>query len=114
MVLYVCMSDLAFTDQNFEQEVLKNDKPVVVDFWAAWCTPCRIVSPTIESLADEYKDKVKVGKLNVDENPDTAGKFGIMSIPTILIFKGGKPVKTIIGARAKEDYKQAIDEVLGS
>ena len=106
------MSGTTFTDANFDQEVLKAQTLVVVDFWAQWCAPCRIVSPTIEGLADEYKDKVKVGKLNVDENPDTASKFGIMSIPTILVFKNGTPVKTLIGARAKEDYKQAIDEVL--
>lgn len=108
------MSDVTFTDQNFDQEVLKNDTPVVVDFWAEWCAPCRIVSPTIDALGKEYEGKVKVGKLNVDENQDIAGKYGVMSIPTILIFKGGNPIKTMIGAQAKENYKNAIEEVLGS
>ena len=108
------MADATFTDQNFETEVTKSDMPVVVDFWAEWCAPCRIVSPTIEVLAQEYSGKVKVGKLNVDENPNTASMYGVMSIPTILIFKGGQPVKTLIGAQGKENYRQAIDEVLGS
>ena len=85
---------------------------MVVDFWAEWCTPCRIVSPIIEELAEEYKGKVKVGKLNVDENPSVSGQFNVMSIPSILIFKDGMPVKTIIGAQAKDNFKKAIDEVL--
>lgn len=108
------MSDITFTDANFEQEALKSATPVVVDFWAQWCAPCRIVSPTVEELAKEYAGKVKVGKLNVDENPNTASNFGIMSIPTILVLKNGRIVKTIVGARAKEDYKQAIEEILAS
>ena len=107
------MSDIVFTDQNFEQEVLKSDMPVVVDFWAEWCAPCRIVSPTIDQLGVEYKGKVKVGKMNVDENPDVPSTYGVMSIPTILIFKGGQPVKTLIGAQGKENYQSAINEVLG-
>lgn len=106
------MADVTFTDQNFEQEVVKADVPVVVDFWAEWCAPCRIVSPVIEGLANDYTGKVKVGKLNVDQNSQTAGKFGIMSIPTILIFKSGHIVKTMIGAQSKENYKKAIDEAL--
>lgn len=108
------MAEVTFTDSNFEQEVIKSDMPVVVDFWAQWCAPCRIVSPTIEELAKEYEGKVKVGKMNVDEHPNTPGSFGVMSIPTIMIFKNGQPAKTMIGARGKEDYKGAIDEVLGS
>lgn len=108
------MSDINFTDSNFQNEVLKSESPVVVDFWAVWCEPCRIVSPIIDELAGEYHGKVKVGKLNVDENPQTAGSYGIMSIPSILIFQNGNPVKTIVGAQSKENFKRAIDEVLNS
>ena len=108
------MADLNFTDASFGQEVLENKAPVVVDFWAPWCGPCRIVDPTIEELAKEYEGKVKVGKVNVDENPRTAGQYGVMSIPSILFFKNGKPVKTMIGAQGKENYKKAIDELLAS
>jgi len=108
------MADFTFTDANFDQEVLQSRIPVVVDFWAVWCTPCRIVSPIIEELAKDYEGKVKVGKLNVDENQQTSGKFGIMSIPSVLIFKNGKPVKTIIGAQGKEKYRKEIEEILTS
>jgi thioredoxin 1 len=108
------MADVIFTDANFDQEVLQSKTPVVVDFWAVWCTPCRIVSPVIEELAKEYEGKVKVGKLNVDENQQTSGKYGIMSIPSILIFKNGQPVKTIIGAQGKEKYQKEIEEALTS
>jgi len=110
--IYSLMADITITDQNFEQEVLKSTTPVVVDFWAPWCTPCRIVGPVIEELAKEYVGKVKVGKMNVDENPDTSGQFGIMSIPSVLLFMNGKPVQSIVGAQSKENYKKAIDEVL--
>ncbi len=106
------MADKIFTDQNFEDEVIKNEQAVLVDFWAPWCAPCRIVSPIIEELAKEYEGKLKVGKVNVDENPNSASRFGIMSIPSILIFKNGKPVKTMIGAQSKENFKKGIDEVL--
>lgn len=108
------MSDSSFTDQNFDQDVLKSDIPVLVDFWAPWCMPCRIVSPVIEELGLEYSGKLKVGKLNVDENPKTAGTYGVMSIPSILIFKNGKPVKTMVGAQGKDSFKKGIDEVLAS
>ena len=108
------MADTAFTDQNFDSEVLKSTVPVLVDFWAPWCMPCRVVSPTIEELGKEYAGKVKVGKLNVDESPKTAGHYGIMSIPSILIFKNGKPVKTMIGAQGKDSFKKGIEEVLAS
>lgn len=107
------MADKTFTDQNFEDEVIKSNVPALVDFWAPWCAPCRIVSPIIEELAKEYEGKIKVGKSNVDENPNTASRFGIMSIPSILIFKNGEPVKTMIGAQSKENFKKGIDEVLG-
>lgn len=108
------MADIVITDQNFEEEVVKSTMPVVVDFWAPWCAPCRVVGPIIEELAKEYAVKVKVGKMNVDENPDTSGQFGIMSIPTVLLFKNGQPVQSIVGAQSKEKYKKAIDEVLGA
>lgn len=108
------MADFIFTDQNFEQDALKSDKPVVVDFWATWCAPCRIVSPIIDELAKEYEGKVRVGKLNVDENQNTASRFSIMSIPTVMIFKNGQVVKTMVGAQGREDYRKAIEEALAS
>lgn len=108
------MSDITFTDSNFKTEALESKQPVVVDFWAPWCAPCRIVSPTIDELGKEYEGKVIVGKMNVDENPQTAGQYGIMSIPSIVFFKNGKPVKTMVGAQSKENYKSAIQELLGS
>ena len=108
------MSDTVFTDSNFDQEVLKSANPVVVDFWAPWCGPCRVVSPIIEELAGEFEGKVKVGKLNVDENQMKASEYGIMSIPSIVFFKNGKPVKTMIGAQSKENFKKGIEEALSS
>jgi thioredoxin 1 len=107
------MADLVFTDQNFDQEVLGSKTPVLVDFWAPWCVPCRIIAPIVEELADEYKGKITVGKINVDENPQTASKFGIMSIPSLVIFKGGNIAKTMVGAQGKENIKKGIDEVVG-
>ncbi len=106
-------SGLVFTDANFDQEVLKSGLPVLVDFWAPWCGPCRIVGPIVDELAKEYEGKVKVGKMNVDENSQTAGKYGIMSIPSLLIFKNGQPVKTMVGAQGKENFKKGIKEALG-
>ena len=108
------MADKTFTDQTFQQDVLQSNTPVVVDFWAPWCGPCRMVSPTIEELAKEYEGKVSVGKMNVDENPEVAGQYGVMSIPTVMIFKGGKPVGQLVGAQGKESYKKAIDEALSA
>lgn len=108
------MSDQTFTDQNFKQHVLESKQPVVVDFWAPWCGPCRMVSPIIEELAKEFAGKVVVGKMNVDENQQTAGSFNILSIPTVMLFKNGKPVKSMIGAQGKDSYKRAINEALGS
>lgn len=103
--------EMEFTDQNFEQEVLKSDKPVLVDFWAPWCGPCQIMGPVIEELAKEMDGKVKVGKCNVDENGDTAGKYGIMSIPSIKIFQGGKIVKDFVGVQAKIVLGKALEEL---
>ncbi len=108
------MADKTFTDQNFEDEVIKSNTPALVDFWAPWCAPCRIVSPIIEELAKEYEGKLKVGKVNVDENPNSASRFGIMSIPSIVFFKKGEVVKTMIGAQSKENFKKGIEEVLSS
>jgi thioredoxin 1 len=106
------MADVTFTDQNFDADVLKSSMPVVVDFWAPWCAPCRIVGPVIEELAKEYEGKVRVGKLNVDENMQVSGGYSVMSIPTVMIFKGGQPVKSIVGAQSKETYKKAIEEAI--
>jgi thioredoxin 1 len=103
---------LEIKDDNFEAEVLKSDIPVLVDIWAPWCGPCRIVGPIIEELANEYAGKMKVGKLNVDENSETAMKYQIQSIPTILIFKGGNEVQRLIGARPKPAFKKEIDAVI--
>lgn len=107
------MADQTFTDANFKADVLDSKTPVVVDFWAPWCGPCKIVSPTIEELAKDYEGKVAVGKMNVDEN-QTASQYGVMSIPTIMIFKNGQPVKALVGAQGKDSYKRAIDEVVAS
>ncbi|HUD44867.1 MAG TPA: thioredoxin [Patescibacteria group bacterium] len=106
------MADVAFTDANFDQEVLKAAMPVMVDFWAPWCQPCKMVGPTIEALAVDYAGKVKVGKMNVDENAQIPGQFGIMGIPTVILFQNGQPVKSFVGVQAKETYKVAIEEVL--
>jgi thioredoxin 1 len=100
---------LEFTDANFETEVLKSEQPVLVDFWAPWCGPCQIIAPIIEELATESGAAAKVGKLNVDENPATASAHGVMSIPTLKIFKGGKVVQEFVGVQSKETLKAAID-----
>ena len=100
------------TDQSFNQDVIESKKPVLVDFWAAWCGPCKTIAPSIEELANDYKDTLEVVKLNVDENPDTASGFSIRSIPTLLIFKEGVPVSQIVGAVTKDVIKSKIDEVL--
>ena len=96
------MTALKLTQDNFEQEVLKADKPVLVDFWAPWCGPCRMVSPIVEEIAGEVADRAKVGKVNVDEEPELAARYGVMSIPTLMVVKGGKVVRQSAGARPKE------------
>ena len=95
------MSTIVVTDASFDTDVLASDKPVVVDFWAEWCGPCRMVSPILEEIAAENTDKITVAKLNVDENPKTAASYGITSIPTMNVYSGGEVVKTIIGAKPK-------------
>ncbi len=102
------MKPITITDDNFEQEVTKSDKPVLIDFWAAWCGPCRMIAPIVEELAQEYDGKIKIGKLDVDENQQTAIKFGVRSIPTILIFKNGALKDTIIGAVPKAQIVQRL------
>lgn len=102
------------TDQNFKAEVLESKVPVLVDFWAEWCQPCKIISPIVDELGEEYKGKLNVVKMDVDANPQVPGTYGIMSIPTLMIFKNGQPVKSVIGAQGKEVLKQNIDEVLGT
>jgi thioredoxin 1 len=99
-----------FTDTNFESTVLGAGGPVLVDFWAEWCGPCKRLGPTIDALAGEYAGKVTVGKLNVDENPNTAIKFQIRGIPAVLLFKGGQVVESVVGLAPKEDFKLILDK----
>lgn len=103
---------LEVTDNNFEAEVLKSDKPVLVDFWAVWCGPCRAIAPHVEALAEKYKDQVRVGKLDVDSNPQVAGEYGIRSIPTLLMFKGGQVVGQLVGAVARPKLEQLVESAL--
>lgn len=102
-----------FTDGNFETSVLQAGTPVLVDFWADWCGPCKRLAPTIEQLAGEYAGKLTIGKLNVDDNPDTAIKFQIRGIPAVLLFKNGRVVEQVIGLAPKEDFKRVIEKHLG-
>jgi thioredoxin 1 len=104
------MSTLKVTDASFESEVLKADRPVVVDFWAEWCGPCKMIAPALEEIATELGDSAKVVKLNVDENPGVAGKLGIRSIPTLIVFRNGAAVAQKVGAAPKGALKQWIDE----
>ena len=102
------MAEIIITEENFENEVLNSDKPVLVDFWAQWCGPCRMLGHIIEEIANDYEGKVKVGKVNVDEQPNLASKYGIASIPTVIVFKNGKPEKTLVGLRSKNEIENMI------
>lgn len=101
-----------FSDTNFKKEVLESPLPVLVDFWANWCGPCKMIAPVVEELAREYDKKVKIGKLDIDANPDTPSRFGIMSIPTLLFFKDGKVAEQLVGALNKTELKKKIEEHL--
>lgn len=106
------MKPIIITDENFEQEVLKSDIPVLIDFWAVWCGPCKVIAPVIEEMAAEYNGRVKVGKLDVDNNQEAPVKYGVRSIPTLLIFKDGVVKDTIIGAVQKTQIVQRLNKVL--
>ena len=106
------MKPFTFTDSNFDSEIAATDKPVIVDFWAAWCGPCRAIAPVIEELATEYEGKAVVGKLDVDENPNIAVKFGVRSIPTVLFIKNGEVKDTIVGALPKAAFAERLQKLL--
>ncbi len=105
-------STITVNDENFDDEVLRSDIPVLVDFWAEWCGPCKVVGPTIEALASDYQGKVKVAKLNVDDNPEAAGRFGVRSIPTLIVFKDGEAQQTAVGVKPKGQLAELIEKVL--
>jgi thioredoxin 1 len=103
---------IELTDENFEQEVLQSDQPALVDFWAEWCMPCKMLAPTLDELAEEYAGKVRIGKMDTDNNRQTAMKFGISAIPTLILFKNGEMIKKFVGLQQKADLKSALDEAL--
>ena len=102
-----------FTDGNFEESVLKSDSPVLVDFWAEWCTPCKMLAPTIDQIAEQFEGKAKVGKVDTDSNRDISVKYGITAIPTLMIFKGGEVTKKFVGLAKKDDIVQALESAAG-
>ena len=104
--------EVVLTDGNFDEEVLQAEIPVIVDFWAEWCGPCRMIGPIVEELAEEFEGKLKVGKVNVDQNQGTAAKYGIRSIPTLLFFKGGELAEQIVGVQPKNKIVESINKVL--
>ena len=106
------MSETVLTDANFKAEVLQSKAPVLVDFWAEWCGPCRMLTPIVEKIAEDYKGKLKVGKLNVDENPETPAEYGIQGIPTLLIFKNGELAQRLVGFQPEEKIKGEVDSIL--
>lgn len=108
------MSDVNVTDATFDAEVIKSPIPVLVDYWAVWCGPCRMQDPILEEMAKEYEGKIKIAKLNVDENPNVAGKYGIMSIPTLLLFKNGQIAKQWIGVQSKETLTAEFNKVISN
>lgn len=106
------MSSIAVSDQTFDTEVLKSDKPVLVDFWADWCGPCRMLAPTIEEIAKEFEDKIKVVKVDVDANQQSAQKYNILSIPTVILFNKGEPVAQMVGVQPKERFEEEIRKII--
>ena len=100
-------------DSNFEKVVLQAEIPVLVDFWAAWCAPCLMVAPVVEELAEEYEGRVSFGKVDVDQNPKIASQYGIMSIPSLILFKGGQPITNMVGFRPKDELKRSLDAAMG-
>lgn len=102
---------LELKDDNFEEVVLKSDKPVIVDFWATWCMPCKMLAPTVEEIANEYKSKYKIAKLNIDDAMDTAANLNVMNIPTLIFFSNGKEVARMVGAASKRDILKKMEEV---
>jgi len=102
-----------FNDNNFDSEVLKSAEPVLVDFWAPWCGPCRMIAPMVEELAGEYDGAVKVGKLNIDDSPNSATNYGVSSIPTLMVFKGGEVVERFVGVQPKNRLQEALDAAKG-
>jgi thioredoxin 1 len=102
-----------FTDANFQEEVLQSSEPVLVDFWAPWCGPCRMIAPVVEELASEYGGSVKVGKLNIDDSPSAAASYGVSSIPTLMVFKGGDVIDRFVGVQPKAKLQQALDAAKG-
>ncbi len=106
------MAEIALTDESFDQEVLKSNEPVLVDFWAPWCGPCRMLSPVVDELAKEYVGKIRVAKLNTDEHPNAATRYKISAIPTLLFFKGGKAVEQLVGVHSKAEIKKHIDSLI--
>ncbi|UGY92551.1 thioredoxin [Streptomyces gobiensis] len=107
------MATVTATDANFDEVVLKSDKPVLVDFWAAWCGPCRQIAPSLDAISEEQAEKITVVKLNIDENPATAAKYGIMSIPTMSVYQDGEVVKTIVGAKPKAAIEKDLADFIG-
>ena len=103
---------LEVTDQSFDEEVLQSEQPVIIDFWAEWCAPCRAIAPIVKGLADDYGDRVKIVKMNIDENPNPPGKYGVRAIPTVLAFKGGTVAEQLTGARPKSAFEEMVQKLL--